>query len=433
MNELENGGYKHMSLADRFIIEAGLNRGISFKQIADTVHRASSTIARAVKNYRVFLDAASLVLNDCVSRATCKATNLCGEACQGRCAYCRKYDCRSVCNKYKSAKCPALDNAPYVCNACQKRQSCKMLHAYYTSQRANAGYTATLSEARSGIRSTPEKLHEIDELLKPLLKRGQSLNHIFATHADEIGCSRKTVYNYIEGRALSTKNIDLPRKVRYRRRKKPKPAFKIEYSYRLARTYKDFQIYMEKNPTIPVVEMDTVKGKREKGKVLLTMIFRESNFMLIFIMPDGTKKSVLKVFDDLTALLGLDTFRKLFPVILTDNGVEFKDAPALEYTKRNDQRTRVFYCDPQVAWQKPHVEKNHQFIRNIMPKSTSFDALTQEDTILMTNHINSFARDSLNGKTPFDEAEKETAGGSWTRSRCTRRRPFKTSTSEAVN
>lgn len=175
----------------------------------------------------------------------------------------------------------------------------------------------------------------------------------------------------------------------------------------LSLAYKDFQSYMENNPTIPVVEMDTVKGKREKGKVLLTMIFRESNFMLIFIMPDGTKKSVLKVFDDLTVLLGLDTFRKLFPVILTDNGVDFKDAPALEYTKRNDQRTHVFYCDPQAAWQKPHVEKNHQFIRNVMPKSTSFDALTQEDTILMTNHINSFARDSLNGKTPFDEAEKD--------------------------
>lgn len=405
MNESENGGYKHLSNADRFVIEAGINRGFSFKRIADTLKRSPSTIAREVKHYRVFVDAVSPAHNDCISRPACRATNLCEEACHGRCAYCSEYDCRSVCDKYESMKCPELDSAPYVCNSCQKRSSCKRMHAYYTAQRANVNYITTLSEARSGVRATPEKLHEMDELLKPLLKRGQSLNHIFATHADEIGCSRKTVYNYIDSRALSTKNIDLPRKVRYRRRKKPKPAFKIEYSYRRGRTYKDFQSYMEQNPNVPVVEMDTVIGKREKGKVLLTMIFKDSSFMLIFIIPDCTKKSVIEVFDDLTELLGLDTFKKLFPVILTDNGGEFKDAPALEYSKRNDQRTRVFYCDPQAAWQKPHVEKNHQFIRCVIPKGTSLDAFTQEDMILLSNNINSFSRDSLNGKTPFDVAE----------------------------
>ena len=407
MNDCKNGGYRHMSLADRFIIEAGLNRGYSFKQIADTLKRSASTIAREVKSHRVFLDSVSMARNDCIYRATCKATNLCEEACLGRCAYCREHDCRSRCDKYESVKCTALDRAPYVCNSCQKRSGCKRSHAYYTSQRANSMYEIMLSEARSGIRTTPEKLHEIDELLRPLLKRGQSLNHIFASHADEIGCSRKTIYNYIESRALSTKNIDLPRKVRYRRRKKPKPAFRIEYSYRLGRTYSDFQSYMEQFPETPVVEMDTVIGKRAKGKVLLTLIFRDSSFMLIFIMPDGTKKSVLKIFDDLTKLLGLDTFNKLFPVILTDNGVEFKDAPALEYSKRSCQRTRMFYCDPQAAWQKPHVEKNHQFIRCVIPKGTSFDDFTQQDMIILSNHINSFARDSLNGKTPFDLAEKD--------------------------
>ena len=39
-----------------------------------------------------------------------------------------------------------------------------------------------------------------------------------------------------------------------------------------------------------------------------------------------------------------------------------------------------------------------------MPKGTSFDAMTQEDITLCINHINSTARGSLNGQTPFELA-----------------------------
>ena len=148
--------------------------------------------------------------------------------------------------------------------------------------------------------------------------------------------------------------------------------------------------------------MDTVKGRREKGKVMLTMIFRESSFMLIFLMPDGKQPSVLSVFDYLTDLLGLESFRKLFPVILTDNGVEFKDPESLEHAPNGCQRTRVFFCDPQASWQKPQVENNHKLIRRIRPKHTTFNDLSAEDIRLITCHINSVLRENLNDKTPFE-------------------------------
>jgi len=45
MNESENGGYKHLSNADRYVIDARINRGFSFKRIADTLNRSPSTIA----------------------------------------------------------------------------------------------------------------------------------------------------------------------------------------------------------------------------------------------------------------------------------------------------------------------------------------------------------------------------------------------------
>ena len=70
--------------------------------------------------------------------------------------------------------------------------------------------------------------------------------------------------------------------------------------------------------------MDTVKGRRERGKRLLTMIFRKNSIMLMFLMPDGTADSVKRVFDYLEMGLGTDCFRRLFPIVLTDNGGEFK-------------------------------------------------------------------------------------------------------------
>ena len=58
-----------------------------------------------------------------------------------------------------------------------------------------------------------------------------------------------------------------------------------------------------------------------------------------------------------------------------------------------------------ASYQKPHVEKNHEYIRYIIPKGKSFDNRTQEDITLMMNHINSTARASLNGNTPFKLAQ----------------------------
>lgn len=124
--------------------------------------------------------------------------------------------------------------------------------------------------------------------------------------------------------------------------------------------------------------------------------------MLIFLMPDGTQESVISVFDALTDLLGNDLFQRLFPVILTDNGVEFKDVLSLEYGPGGFPRTRLFYCDPQASWQKPQVENNHKLIRRIIPKGTRLDSLKATDVILISNHINSVIRENLGNRTPFD-------------------------------
>ena len=127
--------------------------------------------------------------------------------------------------------------------------------------------------------------------------------------------------------------------------------------FRQCRTYTDFEYAMKvKYTEDEVVEMDTVKGVREQGKRLLTMIFRKNNVMLLFLMPDGKAESVKRVFDYLEAGLRIDVFRRLFPVILTDNGSEFKKVDELELTPDEDgfliYRTSLYYCDPMALWQK---------------------------------------------------------------------------------
>jgi len=192
--------------------------------------------------------------------------------------------------------------------------------------------------------------------------------------------------------------------VKYKPRKKSKLPVIKESTDRIGRTFNDFVKFIEDNPSAPVVEMDTVHSTRS-GKVLLTFMFRNCSLMLAFIIDNCNQTDVKDVIDKLYEVLGSEVFKGSFPVILTDNGSEFKNPEGLELDANGNQRTKIFYCNPMASYQKPHVEKNHEYIRYIIPKWKSFDNRTQEDITLMMNHINSTARTSLNGNTPFKLAQ----------------------------
>ena len=145
-----------------------------------------------------------------------------------------------------------------------------------------------------------------------------------------------------------------------------------------------------------IVEMDSVVG-RIGGKVLLTLQFNSCGFMLAFIREANNSQSVIDIFNQLEISLGISVFRKLFPVILTDNGTEFSNPAALEVSPfSKEQRTQIFYCEPYASWQKGHIENNHLNLRRVLEKGSSFDNLTQQDIDLVVSHINSIARKSLN-------------------------------------
>jgi len=113
----------------------------------------------------------------------------------------------------------------------------------------------------------------------------------------------------------------------------------------------------------------------------------------------------LLCFDRLEEKLTTLGFCKTFPVILTDRGFEFSKPDELESGIDNVIRTSIYYCDPMASWQKPNIEKNHEYIRYVLPKGSSFDNLTQWDATKLANHINSTARASLNGLAPIKLAQ----------------------------
>lgn len=214
-------------------------------------------------------------------------------------------------------------------------------------------------------------------------------------------CSEKTIYNYIDACLFDVRNIDLPRKVKFRERYK-KPEFKVDKGCRIDRNYKDFEVFINKNPDTTIVQMDSVIGIKG-GKCLLTIHFVECSLMLAFLRDANTSKSVTDVFNHLDKVLGKELFLELFPVILTDNGSEFSNPKAIEYRNTHPLlRTRVFYCDASSPYQKGAIEVNHELIRRILPKGSSFNNLTQDDINLMMNHINSYKRKKLNNRSPYE-------------------------------
>lgn len=399
-----------MTLSERIAIEAGIYAKQTLTEIAKRIKKSPRYVSEEIKRNRTLVTGNHRCGKKCRHAYNCRMIHLCSkEGCTRYCLSCQDLDCQTICKDYDIHPCSIMEKPPYVCNVCGKRRTCKADRAYYIAQQADAMSKRRYAAARSGPHTDSDKMAALDALVTPLIIKGQPLTHICAEHAEELQISQRTLYNYIDSGLLSIGNIDLRRKVGYRpRRKKHKTteAFNNQ-QFRKSRTYDDFTAYMAKHPGTAYVEMDTVKGIREKGKRMLTMLFVEQNLMLIFLIRDGTAEAVVEQFDWLTSALGLETFRKLFPAILTDNGAEFKHTSEMEKSVDGHHRTKIFYCDPQASWQKPHIEKNHEYIRYVLPKGKSFNPYTQEDIDLLVNHINSTRRSKLNGMTPYELADSE--------------------------
>lgn len=365
--------YCHLSYEDRKNIEDGLNENKSINQISKEINRSHSSILREIDRNK-------------------------------------KYSEPSAWNNYKInhsdlvLSCERLKHSPYVCNGCKSRSGCRKVRWTYYAREADNSYKEVKSEARKGINLTAEEIYKINSILTPLIKKGQTINHLYINHPDILDFSKPSFYNYVNNGVFEFSPLDFPRIVKYKKRKNSKNRrTRKEREILINRKYDDFQKFISNHPDFNIVEMDTVEGLKEETDCFLTLLWRKSKFMLIFKLESQTSEEVTRIFNILQTLIPYDDYKRLFEVILTDNGHEFFDVLNIECMhSTGEQVTKLFFCDPHMSCQKGMIEKNHEFIRYILPKGSSFKNITQEDCDLFMNNINSLCRDSLNGKSPYE-------------------------------
>jgi IS30 family transposase len=394
----------YTTFEERLEIENGLRENFSFGEIAKRLNKDRSTISREVKKYASIEKSGygGAAYNACRRRPNCTKAHVCpGECHRKSVKYCKLCgSCNDNCRDFEEQTCIVRLKPPYVCNGCEERSRCALEKTLYSAAKAQNLAQSQISEARRGVLSTEQELCALNELVTPLILQGHSVHQIYENNVDSLMCSEKTLYNYIDCGFFDARNIDLPRKVRYRPRRKKKE-FKVDKGCYIGRSYMDYQTFMAKHSEYHAVQMDSVIGA-VGGKLLLTIHFPDTSFMLAFLRTSNTSQSVIDIFDRLYASLGRTMFEKLFPVFLTDRGSEFSNPAALERSPSGIRRTSVFFCDPNAPYQKGSIEVGHELIRRILPKGTSFDSLEQADIDRMMNHINSYRRAKLGNKTPYE-------------------------------
>lgn len=306
--------------------------------------------------------------------------------------------------------CEKLQFPPYICNNCQFRNKCNKHHLYYNSKEAQKHYEELKTTSRQGVDITPEVIDVIEKEIVPLIKKQkQSINQVYINHNDILYFSKPTFYKYVNDNVISLQNIDLPKKVKYKPRKKKKSTTnKRELALLKNRTYEDFILFISKHPNMNIVEMDTVIGKRNNSKVLLTLYIRSTHFMFIFLLNKKDVNNVNNKINYLKETLGIKLYRKVFRIFLTDNGSEFFSPLNFEMDYETGKKIcNLFYCNPYSSWQKHGIEVNHEYIRRVLPKGTSFTNLTDDCIKRLQDNINAIPRDSLNGYTPYDLTYKK--------------------------
>ena len=376
---------KHLTLDQRKIIQTGIENRCNKNEIANMINKNPTTIAKEIRKHRQF-KARNMFNNPsiCVYRKECGV-------------------CFKKCDKYKEIECIKRDRSPGACNKCLDINKCRLDKYFYYASKAQNEYEYELVDSREGFNLTTLEVKRIADIMKPLLDNGQSIYQI-KSHHKEITQSISTLYRYITSGVFNNhgiNNFSLKEQVnrkkyskKYKKRKEP-----INYD---GHKYDDYLDFKEKNTGVNTVEMDTVMNSTS-GPYIQTFMFEQTPLMIGFLKQQMTSEAMSDTLDELEELLGYELYRELLGLILTDRGTEFQIVKYFETNNKTGEfRTHIFYCDPYESSQKPHVENNHNYVRDIIPNGVDIINITQEDINLMFSHINSTPRKSLNGKTPYE-------------------------------
>lgn len=382
----------HLTESHRIKIEHYLNENYSYRKIAELLNVNVSTISREVKrNIRTYSISNHMVVVECIHKDNCERLKRSSKSKM----------CSINCPDYELRKCDRFStkNAKHVCNSCPNNAKCKLARKKYIANVANNKYELRII-LRPKIRITQEQFDFINKLFSEKMTKGQSISVIYQNHKDEIMISENTVRNYLKRGLLKSNQLDMIRP-RFTANKSVKRRVIKNVDLLNGRTFEDYINYT-KEKDILIVQLDTVVGKLVDNKKILTIHWPSFHFQIGILLEKLSPAFVNNALMELKNKLGLETYKILFQVILTDNGIEFSLLDEIENDENGELITKVFFCDPYKSSQKGSCERNHEFIRYVLPKGVSFDNLNQKDVDLIFSHINSTPRNSLGFKTPFE-------------------------------
>lgn len=354
--------WKHINLENRKTICSGIAHNYKLVEIANILNFNPTSISKEVKRNRVPV---------------------------------------KVGTSYKP--CEKLNRWPFVCSNCKlKYKNCTFTKMKYDAQIADKIANANLINSRRGLDVNNDEFNKIDTLVKEGIDNGKSLYQIKIENNDDINKSLTTLYRYVNKGYLSTKRIDLPYAVKYKKRKHNK---KYDYSNnkidRSNHTYLDYLAFIHKNPRVNVWQLDFLGSIKSDSKSILTFILPEIHFSLLEIITNPNSSKVVEFFDELERKIGIEHFKELIPAILTDRDPSFNDINGICYSKiTGEERCKLFFCDPYVSNQKPHVENMNKQIRKYFPKKSSIDKYTKKDIKEINITLNQIPIKSLDGNSP---------------------------------
>ena len=304
------------------------------------------------------------------------------------------------------SKCTKLNRWPLVCTKCKFRYSsnCKHVKLKYDAKTAQRKADANLINSRRGIDLDDEEFNKLDSIIKKGIDENKSIYQIKIENRNEINKSITTLYRYINNGYLTTKRIDLPYAVKYKKRKHNK---KYDYSNneidRTGHTYLDYLSFIHKHPRVNVWQLDFLGAIKTDSKNILSLILPDVHFTLLDIITNPNSSKVIKFFDELEEKIGTNNFIELIPVILTDRDPCFTDIEGICFSKiTGEERCKLFFCDPYVSNQKPNVENINKQIRKFFPKGKSVDHLSKEEVLNKNLTLLNTPIKSLDGYTPID-------------------------------
>jgi len=355
--------WKHLSLDQRKVIASGIAHNYKVKDIAETLGFDPTSISKEVKRNR---EAITIGLNK-----TCKKVN----------------------------------RWPYVCSGCNKKYNnrCSFTKYKYDAVKAQKKADANLVNSRRGIDIDSESFKKLDKLIKDGIDNNKSIYQIKIENNDCIDKSVTTLYRYVNEGYLTTKRMDLPYAVTYKKRKHNK---KYEYSNnnkidRTGHTYIDYLSYIHKNPGIYVWQLDFLGTIKTDNNNILSFILPNLQFILLDLIKKPNSEKVVQFFDEIEEKIGTQAFIDLIPVILTDRDPNFTDIDGICFSKiTGEERCKLFFCDPYVSNQKPNVENINKQLRLFFPKGKTIDKYNKNDIKSVNKTLLNRPLKSLDSFTP---------------------------------